>query len=401
MSKICCWNCGHYGHFSSKCKEEKKAKGNTSTSNADSKNEGTSAAVSAVVTSSDDEGAWAVEEISSPCYASDWFEEVASVPDVDCGVAVEADWFQEECADVDVDVDVDVDDDAQSFLRKRSSGLNLGSFEPPCDPNFKHPDLSSKNNAGADELMFRGADESTTMSDEMVEVVEELLDTSGEAFVVAESVQSAGRAELYDSGCTNHISPYRDQFKNFQSIPPRHFCAANKQTFSTTGKGELVIDVPNGSGDTQLRLLETLYSAEVGYTLVSIGRLDEAGFTASFGGGKCTLVGEDGVEVGTVPRMSTRVYKVEHEDAIASAAEERLTLDTLHQCMGHISLDAAWKLLRDKMIVGVRLVYSLTKDFFCASCVYAKATRKPAPKMKESERADVFRGEVHSDLWHQ
>ena len=111
------------------------------------------------------------------------------------------------------------------------------------------------------------------------------------------------------------------------------------------------------------------------------------------------MVGEDGVEVGTVPRTSTRVYKVEHEDAIASAAEERLTLETLHCCMGHISLDTARKLLRDKMIVGVRLVYSPTKDFFCASCVYAKATRKPAPKMRESERADVFGGEVHSDLW--
>ena len=55
------------------------------------------------------------------------------------------------------------------------------------------------------------------------------------------------------------------------------------------------------------------------------------------------------------------------------------------------------KLLRDKMIVGVRLVYSPTKDFFCASCVYAKATQKPAPKMRESERADVFGGEVNNN----
>ena len=142
-----------------------------------------------------------------------------------------------------------------------------------------------------------------------------------------------------------------------------------------------------------------LYSAEVGYTLVSVGRLDEAGFTVKFGGGKCVLVGEDGVEVGVVPKTSTRIYKVEHEEAVANVAEERLTLDALHRRMGHISLDAARKLLKDKMITGIRLVYSPTKDFFCASCVYAKATRKPAPKMRESERADVFGGEVHSDLW--
>ena len=39
-----------------------------------------------------------------------------------------------------------------------------------------------------------------------------------------------------------------------------------------------------------------------------------------------------------------------HEEAVASAAEERLTLDKLHRRMGHISLDAARKLLKDKMI---------------------------------------------------
>ena len=39
------------------------------------------------------------------------------------------------------------------------------------------------------------------------------------------------------------------------------------------------------------------------------------------------------------------------------------------------------------------------KNFFCASCVYGKATQKAAPKVRESKRVDVFDGEVHSDLW--
>ena len=171
--------------------------------------------------------------------------------------------------------------------------------------------------------------------------MEDLPDASGEAFVVAEFVQVAGVAKLYDSGCTNHISPYRNQFENFQGTMPRHFRATNKQTFSTTGKGELVVDVPNGQGSTQLCLHDILFSAEVGYTLVSMGRLDEARFTVIFGGGKCILKGEDDVEIGMVARTSTRVYKVEHEEGVANATEEWLTLDKLHCRMGHISLDAA------------------------------------------------------------
>ena len=43
-------------------------------------------------------------------------------------------------------------------------------------------------------------------------------DMSGEAFVVAEYVQMSARAELYNSGCMNHISPYKSSFDNFQTI---------------------------------------------------------------------------------------------------------------------------------------------------------------------------------------
>ena len=83
-----------------------------------------------------------------------------------------------------------------------------------------------------------------------VEVVEELGGVSGEAYVVAEGGQTGGVAELYDSGCTNHISPYQSRFENFEAIIPRHFRTANKQTFSTSGKGELVVDVPSDEGMT-------------------------------------------------------------------------------------------------------------------------------------------------------
>ena len=51
------------------------------------------------------------------------------------------------------------------------------------------------------------------------------------------------------------------------------------------------------------------------------------------------------------------------------------------------------------MITGVRLEYSPMKNFFCASCVYAKATWKPALKVRESDRSEVIGGEVHSNLW--
>ncbi|KAI0060481.1 hypothetical protein BV25DRAFT_1783082, partial [Artomyces pyxidatus] len=51
--------------------------------------------------------------------------------------------------------------------------------------------------------------------------------------------------ELYDSGTTRHISPYRDDFEDFHTIQPKNFNAANKQSFAATGTGSLVVELPN------------------------------------------------------------------------------------------------------------------------------------------------------------
>ena len=80
--------------------------------------------------------------------------------------------------------------------------------------------------------------------------------------------------ELYDSGTNRHITPDRDHMLNVWSIPPKLFTAANQQKFSATGVGDLIIEIPNGVEISKLCLTEVLYSPEVGYTLVLIGRLD-------------------------------------------------------------------------------------------------------------------------------
>ena len=100
-------------------------------------------------------------------------------------------------------------------------------------------------------------------------------------------------------------------------------------------------------------------------TLVSIGRLDEKGFKTNFSGGK---------RVGVVPKHNRRLYCVDHESESASVAEEVLTLDQMHRCLGHISVNAAKKLAKDGFITGLQLKTTPSgNDFFCESCVYAKA----------------------------
>ncbi|KAI0037775.1 hypothetical protein FA95DRAFT_1473557, partial [Auriscalpium vulgare] len=60
--------------------------------------------------------------------------------------------------------------------------------------------------------------------------------------------------ELYDSGTTRHISPYREDFVNFRDVAPKTFQAANQGSFSASGAGDLVIEVPNGTDISELTL---------------------------------------------------------------------------------------------------------------------------------------------------
>lgn len=215
------------------------------------------------------------------------------------------------------------------------------------------------------------------------------------------------RKELYDSGCSRHISPFRDDFVTFKSIHPHTFSAANKNIFTATGKGTLMVDVPNEEGTTNLRLVDVMYSTEVAYTMVSIGRLDQAGYSTTFTKGKCIIRDADNVQIGVIPKSKAGLYRVVHEFGEsdgANAADEAVTVTELHARMGHIARTTAKKLVG--AVTGLELVKGDEKEF-CDTCEFGKATRKVVNKEKMSEeerqrawpRATQFADKIHSDVW--
>ena len=221
-------------------------------------------------------------------------------------------------------------------------------------------------------------------------------------YICIEVEETAGASpciEVYDSGCTTHITPYRDTVQNFIKITPRSFQAANKQNSRAVGMGEMMINVPNNIDISKFRLTEVLYSPEVSYTLISVRQLDDAGFDVTFADGKCTIHEQNSELVGTVPKSGHGLYRVSHESDTANLAADILTLDQFHHRMGHISPEMARRLVAKVFVMGVKLEDSLTGPFFCKSCVYAKATHKPIPKASEGTCATKFGKEIHSHLW--
>ena len=218
---------------------------------------------------------------------------------------------------------------------------------------------------------------------------------------VAEEEQSnriGTEAELYDSGASRHMSPFRHKFTTYQSIPPRPIVTADKRIFHAEGIGDLQIEVPNGQSSTSVLLKDTLYAPQIGVTIVSVSRIAKAGYLVSFEDNCCNIrKGEDKQTVGSIPANGNGVYKVEHA-LTASAAFEQVSIHTLHRRLGHVSLDSIRNLTRNNAIAGVQVIDDGSPSI-CDSCEYAKATRKVIQKERTAPQAGAFGDEVHTDLW--
>jgi hypothetical protein len=134
--------------------------------------------------------------------------------------------------------------------------------------------------------------------------------------------------EIYDSGCTRHMTPDCHRLINYRSIPPKHINAANQESFSAIGEGNMKIEVPNGVTSTTIRLRNVLYAPNMGCTLISISQIDQAGYSVAFQDGKCIVRNPKDQVIAQIPKTKG-LYRVEHNPIYALSAET-LTLDELH-----------------------------------------------------------------------
>ena len=206
------------------------------------------------------------------------------------------------------------------------------------------------------------------------------------------------RTELYDSGAMRHISPYKTDFISYTPLaPPVYLNAANQQRFPTIGRGTLVVHVPNGEEETQLTLHAALHAPAVSYTLVSLGALDEEGYHTHIGAGHMELTSPQGERVGRIPRMQGCLYKMVHVLDSTNAVEPVSVMEW-HRRLGHIVVKNACKLVESGAVVGIELDPS-SQEGDCDTCIFARATRLPVPKVRISSPAQNFGDEVHTDVW--
>jgi len=235
----------------------------------------------------------------------------------------------------------------------------------------------------------------------------DVLDNEGEdpdieetaaAVIAPADADSTPRTEVYDSGASCHISPYKDDFTSYTPLStPLYFNATSQHKFPAIGMGTLVVQTLNHGRESTLALLCALYAPSVTNTLVSLGALDEEGFMTLIGNGRLRITSLRGDSVTEIPRNARRLYKVIHILESANAAELVSAME-LHRRLGHISVASACKLVQSGAVKGIKLDPN-APEMDCEACIYARATRVLMSKPRISVPAQSFGDEVHTDVW--
>jgi hypothetical protein len=89
--------------------------------------------------------------------------------------------------------------------------------------------------------------------------------------------------DLYNSGASHHMTPIHEDFMTFQATAPKTMTDMNQQEFTADGIGDIIISVPNQLAVSKICLTSVLYTLSVGLTLISVSRIDDAGYFCLFG----------------------------------------------------------------------------------------------------------------------
>ena len=123
------------------------------------------------------------------------------------------------------------------------------------------------------------------------------------------------------------------------------------------------------------------------FTVISISRLDQAGYTVMFKKNLCSIKNPSGKTIATIPH-SNGLYKIaatkaSDVDDAANVAAGKMTISEAHHKFGHIAHSAIKHAISNGFISGVELDPD-SKVEFCEACAKAKSARQPFPKESET-----------------
>ena len=114
-----------------------------------------------------------------------------------------------------------------------------------------------------------------------------------------------------DSGVSRVYSPDRPdwlKFANYRTID-HSITTADGRQLKAIGMGDLEMDLLNGSKTTNMTFKDAIHSPDMVFTLISISRLDKAGYQVNFNKVMCKIMNPKGHVIAMIPH-SDGLYRV-------------------------------------------------------------------------------------------
>jgi hypothetical protein len=177
---------------------------------------------------------------------------------------------------------------------------------------------------------------------------------------VAEALQvpKSRLGTCIDSGASSVYSPDRTRFTNYKTID-RKITAADGRQLKAIGMGDLEMELPNGSGTTKMKFEQAIHAPEMAFTLISISRLDQAGYKVVFEKGMCRIINQKGRVIATIPHSDglyrVMAAKLNPGKSYAATASEKMSISEAHRKLGHVSCQAITHAIAKGYITGIDL----------------------------------------------
>ena len=211
---------------------------------------------------------------------------------------------------------------------------------------------------------------------------------------------------LMDSGATDHMSPFGSDFKSYTAYAESRtsvLLGDGSTRLSVLGKGtiERWVEI-SPHAYRQIILQDVLHVEGIKRRFLSMGRLDDRGFTTTVSQSRLTIskgmLSFSGFRNGTL--YTCIMYPDKPVDARSLNSVTALPIKTWHERMGHLNWQSIKSILsNDPPLIGIKLDASDPPHETCPGCAAGKAKRRA---FKSSGSRDTRSSSpierIHSDL---
>ena len=182
-----------------------------------------------------------------------------------------------------------------------------------------------------------------------------------------------------DSGATQHFSPNKELFTDFETIDNYKVNIANGSTVDVVGKGKIILNIIHNNKPRTITITNVQYAPKMSFNLLSVSQLNENGAEIVFKTNKCLIYKNNQLIVEIEKQNNS--YQINGTvdsitENIATYANKSVDLKQWHLRLGHSGIDQLKATITKNNSINKNIL-NFNSDWNCKTCYKGKLSVKP------------------------